>query len=93
LTDFTERFADELEEDDAPEEALACMISDLECYLGNLQLIQSDFQSLKATHLVMPEAPDEADTEAYAAWEKAYDEAEENPRYRLALAAQGQEAA
>lgn len=66
----------------------------LTIYLENLQLILSDFESLKAVKLIMPEEPDEDDEEAYEAWELAANAAEDNPRYRPVMdASEAQEAA
>lgn len=89
-----ENLADALEADDNPTYGLETMISDLEDYIGNLRLVLSDFRELKGLKLIMPEEPDEADGEAYAAWEMAANEAEDNPRYHPVMdASEAQEAA
>ncbi|PZU87176.1 MAG: hypothetical protein DI528_08175 [Shinella sp.] len=91
---LSETFADSLEDESDPTGGLNEMISDLETYLESLRLILSDFDSLKAVKLIMPEEPDEDDEEAYEAWELAANAAEDNPRYRPVMdASEAQEAA
>lgn len=93
-TEFAERFTDALEDEENPGDGIRTMISDFEIYLENARLILSDFESLKAMRLVMPEEPDGADREAYAAWELAANAAEDTPRYRPSMnASEAQEAA
>lgn len=84
--DISEQVADTLGSDDEPADTVDRWIEDAERYIRNLRQIAGDFEAFKATAIDMPnpdEAPPEDDTEAYAAWDKAYDEAEANPRYRV----------
>ncbi|MDR5009445.1 hypothetical protein RGK87_10515 [Agrobacterium fabacearum] len=90
---LTEAFADSLEGDDDPTIRFEEMISDLEAYVENLRLIDSDFKSLKGVKLIMPEQPDDDEEGAYAAWESAADAAEDNPRYAAVTLEPSDEAA
>lgn len=85
LVELGERLMDWLEPDEDPAEGLRQIIEDLEFYIEGLRLIHEDFEAMKTIKLVLPEEPQDADDEAAAAWEAAYQQAEENPRYRPAV--------
>ncbi len=88
LAEFNERLMDSLGDEEDPAYWLEQSINDLEWYIRNLRLVHEDFEALKTTKLVLPEEPEEADGETVAAWERAYQEAEEHPRYRPAVEAE-----
>lgn len=95
--DLAERLADEVAESDEPADTLECWIEDLENYVGSLKLVQDNFHALKRMALVMPPEPEEdlwkADPAAYKAWERAANEAEENPRYHAPVSTSEREVA
>lgn len=75
--------AESLQDDEHPGESLGNLITDLENYILILKRVSGDFESFKAVCLAEPEEADASDAAAYKAWERAMQEAEENPRYRL----------
>lgn len=95
LEDATEMLAENLANDEKPEDALRALIDGLGAYIEQLKTVRRDFYGFKAKHAVEPdlEEPDETtDPEGWKAWSDAWDEHEANPRFRVPALKEGEAA-
>ncbi len=84
LEEFSETIYDRVLSSDEPESSLSYLIDDLEMYLRNLQRIRDDFATFKGGCLVeFDGGPEPQDPELLLAWEAAWEQYEEAPRFRV----------
>ncbi|MCO6406773.1 hypothetical protein [Hoeflea alexandrii] len=83
LENLFDQIVDDFNEDDEPETRLENMIDDLEGYISILKKLHAAFDVLKRDRIIMPPEPEETvDNATWHEWERAANEAENNPRFR-----------
>ncbi|MGN6487318.1 MAG: hypothetical protein ACTHLT_05800 [Devosia sp.] len=84
LEDLSDTVYDRLISSTEPEFSLFDLIEDLEVYLSNLKKIRDDFCTLKeGCRVEFVGGPEPQDPELRLAWEAAWEQYEEVPRFRI----------
>lgn len=73
--------ADYLMADDAPEFTLGNLVVSLVNYAGQLEMVMEDFMDFKRLHSTAPEGPAPIDPAEAAAWQRAQEAHELDPRF------------
>jgi hypothetical protein len=95
LEEATHHLFNYLVDDERPEEAMRELIDSLEAYTEQLKMVWRDFYPFKEAHVLEPmlDEPDQTnDPEGWKAWSDAWDEHDNNPRFRAPALKEGEAA-